>query len=148
MRGGRSPASAYATDLITTDLADWTAGGQAGGANGKVIRWAFEKQGLYQPSGTPTPNLNVGSPPAIDVYIDDGRGGEYQYQPNWYSNQSIWNRLAADGGTTHQDPVVNQTNYAYVNIKNRGSQDATGIIVQGSMPFPPLGSSTPTTGRS
>jgi zinc metalloprotease ZmpB len=132
-------ASAYATDLITTDLADWTAGGQAGGANGKVIRWAFEKQGLYQPSGTPTPNLNVGSPPAIDVYIDDGRGGEYQYQPNWYSNQSIWNRLAADGGTTHQDPVVNQTNYAYVNIKNRGSQDATGIIVQGFHAIPAIG---------
>ena len=143
--GGLTPAtnpanaSAYATALITTDLADWTAGGQAGGANGKVIRWAFEKQGLYQPSGTPTPNLNVGSPPAVDVYIDDGRGGEYQYQPNWYSNQNIWNRLAADGGTTHQDPVVNQTNYAYVNIKNRGSQDATGVIVQGFHAIPSIG---------
>ena len=84
-------------------------------------------------------HLNVGSPPAVDVYIDDGRGGEYQYQPNWYSNQNIWNRLAADGGTTHQDPVVNQTNYAYVNIKNRGSQDATGVIVQGFHAIPSIG---------
>jgi len=132
-------ASAYATDLITTDLADWTSAGQTGGANGKVIRWAFEKQGLYQPSGTPTPNLNVGPPPAVDVYIDDGRGGEYTYQPNFWSNQSIWNRLAADGGSTHQDPIVNQTNYAYVNIKNRGSQDATGVIVQGFHANPAIG---------
>ena len=55
----------------------------------KVIRWAFEKQGLFQLPGTPTPNDNVGSPPAVDVYIDDGRHGEYDYQPNHWSCQDI-----------------------------------------------------------
>ena len=42
-------------------------GGYVGGAYGKVLAWAFEKQ-----------NLNNGAPPGVDVYIDDGRAGEYQ----------------------------------------------------------------------
>ncbi|MGK7939037.1 MAG: hypothetical protein AB4062_02540 [Crocosphaera sp.] len=29
--------------------------GQSGGAIHKVIRWAFEQQGLYQPPGAPRP---------------------------------------------------------------------------------------------
>ena len=64
------------------DLGDWTTEGHIGGAYRKVIRWAFEKQGLFQPPGAPTP-------------VDHGRArrrpstststtaahGEYQYQP-------------------------------------------------------------------
>lgn len=138
-----SNASGFATALMTADLVDWTSAGQVGGAYGKVIRWAFEKQGLYQPMGTPTPNNNLGSPPAIDVYIDDGRSGEYQYQGNFWSNQNIWNRVLNDGGTTHQDPIVNQTNYAYVKIKNRGSQTATNVIVQGYHANPSIGLNYP-----
>ena len=37
---------------------DWTSEGHAGGAYGKVIRWAFEQQGMYQPAVTVTPNGN------------------------------------------------------------------------------------------
>jgi hypothetical protein len=136
-------ASGFATALMTADLGNWTSEGQTGGANGKAIRWAFEKQGMFQPPGTPTPNDNVGAPPAIDVYIDDGRGGEYPYQPVFWENQSIWNRLAADGGTTHQEPVVNTTNYAYVTLKNRGSQNATGVTVQGYHANPSIGLAYP-----
>lgn len=134
-----SNAAGFATAMMTADLGDWTTAGEAGGAYGKVIRWAFEKQGLYQPAGTPTPNNNIGAPPAIDVYIDDGRQGEYQYQPNWWSNQNIWNRLSPDGGTTHQEPVVGVTNYAYVRIKNRGTQIATGVTVKAFHAFPSAG---------
>jgi zinc metalloprotease ZmpB len=115
-------ASGFATALMTGDLGDWTSEGQTGGANGKVIRWAFEKQGMFQPPGTATPNNNIGSPPAIDVYIDDGRGGEYPYQPVFWENQSIWNRLAPDGGTTHQEPVVNTTNYGYVRSRTAAAR--------------------------
>jgi hypothetical protein len=136
-------ASGFATALMTADLGDWTSEGQTGGANGKVIRWTFEKQGMYQPAGTATPNNNIGAPPAIDVYIDDGRGGEYPYQPVFWENQSIWNRLAPDGGTTHQEPIVNTTNYAYATLKNRGSQTATGVIVQGYHANPSIGLSYP-----
>ena len=41
-------AAAYAAALMIADAFDWTSEGQAGGAYAKVIRWAFEKQGLYQ----------------------------------------------------------------------------------------------------
>lgn len=138
-----SNASGWVTALTTADLGDWTSENITGGAYSKVIRWAFEKQGLYQPAGTPTPNTNVGNPPAVDIYIDDGRGGEYQYQPNFWSCQSIWNRRHSDGGTTHEEPITNQTNYAYVKIKNRGSQVATNVVVNAYHANPAAGLSYP-----
>ena len=125
-----SNAAGFATALMNADLGDWTTEGQAGGAYGKVIRWAFEKQGLYQPAGTPVPNNNVGSPPAVDVYVEDGRHGEYQFQPNHWSCHAIWNRRLNDGLTTHEEPIVGVTNFAYVKIKNRGTQAATGVVVK------------------
>jgi hypothetical protein len=136
-------AAAWATALMTADLGDWVSENITGGAYSKVIRWAFEKQGLYQAAGTPTPNNNEGVPPAVDVYIDDGRGGEYQYQPNFWSCQSIWNRRHNDGGTTHEEPITNQTNYAYVKIKNRGSQTATNVTVKAYHANPAAGLSYP-----
>lgn len=132
-------ASGFANALMTADQGDWTSEGHAGGAYGKVIRWAFEKQGLYQPAGAPTPVTTAGAPPPVDVYIDDGRHGEYQFQPNHWSCQSIWNRLAADGGAAHQEPITGQTNYAYVKIKNRGTQTATNVVVKGFHCIPSSG---------
>ncbi|MDQ1715060.1 MAG: zinc metalloprotease ZmpB [Frankiaceae bacterium] len=123
-------ASGFVTALQTADLGDWTSEGLSGGAYGKVIRWAFEKQGLFQAPGAPTPVTQEGAPPPVDVYIDDGRHGEYQYQPNHWSNQSVWNRRSPDGGTLHEEPVVNQTNQAYVYLRNRGTQTATGVVVK------------------
>jgi hypothetical protein len=136
-------ASGWETALETADHGDWTTENITGGAYSKVIRWAFEKQGLYQPAGTPTPNNNAGAPPAVDIYIDDGRGGEYQYQPSWWNCQSIWNRRHNDGGTTHEEPITNQTNYAYVKIKNRGSQVATNVVVKAYKANPAAGLSYP-----
>jgi len=136
-------ATGWVSALQTADHADWTSENITGGAYSKVIRWAFEKQGLFQPAGTATPNNNEGAPPAVDVYIDDGRGGEYPYQAVFWENQNIWNRTSADGGTAHQDPVVGQTNYAYVKIKNRGTQDATSVVVKGFHANPAAGLSYP-----
>ena len=114
-----------------------------GGAYYKTIRWAFEKQGLFQPGNAVFPNNNAGVAPPVDVYINDGRNGEYQYQPNWWSCNDIWNRLAADGGTTHQNPVVGQPNFAYVRIKNRGSLTATNVVVKGFHCLPGVGLTYP-----
>ncbi len=135
-------ASGLASALMTADLGDWTSAGQAGGAYSKVIRWAFEKQGLYRTPGAPT--TTVGAPPPVDVYIEDGRGGEYQYLHNHWSNQSIWNRRVADGGTTHQEPIVGQPNFAYVKVKNRGTQTAMGVVVKGFHCNPGTGLTWPT----
>lgn len=105
--------------LDAADDGDWLSEGLAGGAYGKVLAWSFEKQ-----------NLNNGARPAVDVYIDDGRGGEYPYQPVHWHNGSIWNRRSADGLAAHQEPELGATNYAYVRIRNRGTSTATNVTVK------------------
>jgi len=105
--------------LRTADAGDWTSEGVFGGAYGKVLEWSFEEQ-----------NLNGGAAPAVDVYIDDGRAGEYEYLPVHWETPTVWNRLNPDGLPGHQDPA-GATNYAYVKIKNRGTSIANDVIVRG-----------------
>jgi hypothetical protein len=124
-------ARAFANALIAADLLDWTSEGVFGGAYGKVIRWTFEKQGLYQPAGAPTPVTTPGAPPDVDVYIDDGRAGEYPFQGNHANTTTLWNRLAADSGTTHEEPRLGAVNHAYVKIRNRGPNTASDVRVRG-----------------
>lgn len=106
--------------LLTADADDWTSEGMFGGAYGKVFTWSFEKQ-----------NLNGGAPPDVDVYIDDGRAGEYDFLPVHYKTTTIWNRRNPDGLLAHQEPALGETNYAYVKIKNRGTSVATNVVVKG-----------------
>lgn len=120
----------YVNALQDADMTTANFNGQTGGTNYKVIRWAFEKQGLFQAQGTPKPYTQPGQPPPTDIYIDDGRNGEYDYIADWTSTQDVWNRLAPDGGTTHQDPIANQVNYAYVRVKNRGTGNAANTLVR------------------
>jgi hypothetical protein len=104
--------------------------GYKGGAIQKVIRWAFEKQGLYQAAGAPMPVRQVGTPPDVDVYIDDGRGGEYAYAPP--ADVPIWNRRTATPGAgpgDHEAPLQGAPNYLYVRVSNRGGQPAQTVTV-------------------
>ncbi len=126
-----SDATHFASVLMKADRADWPAAGISGGAYHKVFRWAFEKQGLYQRAATKRPNKKMGVPPPVDVYIEDGRDGEYQYQSEYWNCQAIWNRRRKDGGTEHEAPVAGATNYAYVKIKNRGYTKAEKVVVRG-----------------
>lgn len=80
----------------------------------KVIRWAFEKQNAYG-----------GLPPAVDLFINDGRMGEYQYDGDIYNSPDIWNRHQPDNGVNNQIPIPGQINYAYVIVRNRGTQNST-----------------------
>jgi len=121
----------YCEQLMATDLLNWTTEGIFGGAYNKVIRWSFEKQGEYQATGAPTPVTTPGDPPTVDVYIDDGRHGEYQFQPLHSNNPSVWNRRSADGVLGHQEPVSGTQNFIYCKIKNRGTQTANNVVVNG-----------------
>lgn len=96
--------------------------GHPGGAIHKVIRWAFEQQGAYQPIGAPIPVTTVGAPPAFDIYINDGRNGEYGYRHDFCHAVDIWNRICPDGNPAHQQPIPGIDNYAYVIVRNRGTQ--------------------------
>jgi|GEM_PF-850618 len=124
-------ALSFANAMMSVDLLNWTTEGIFGGAYNKVIRWSFEKQGLFQPAGAPSPVRQAGDPPDVDVFIDDGRNGEYQYQPTYSNNTSIWNRRAPDGVEVHQEPISGVTNFAYVRIKNRGTTAAQNVVVRG-----------------
>ena len=131
----------YATAMMDADTGTTEFEGIAGGTMHKVIRWTFEKQGLYQPAGAPTPVASEGDPPDVDVYIDDGRNGEYQYLGNFWNTTAIWNRLTASGGTEadHETPVVGATNYLYVRVKNRGTQTANNVVVRAYHCIPATG---------
>ncbi len=123
-------AAHFASALMKAEHADWPAERISGGAYHKVIRWAFEKQGLYQLAETARPNNKIGAPPPVDVYVEDGRHGEYHFQSDYANCQAIWNRHRNDGGTAHQEPIAGVTNYAYVKIKNRGFRPATRVVVR------------------
>lgn len=125
-------AQLWCEEMQDTDLENWTSEGLSGGAYNKVIRWAFEKQGSYG-----------GAPPQIDVYIDDGRNGEYQFQPVHWSNTSMWNRNSPDGLPGHQNAVANATNYMYVKVKNRGTSPASNVVVKGYHCLPGAGLTWP-----
>ena len=124
-------ALAFCNAMMCVDRLNWTTRGIFGGAYNKVIRWSFEKQGLFQPPTQSGPVSTAGSPPDVDVYIEDGRNGEYQFQPVHWNCQVIWNRVSADAVDAHQEPILGQTNYAYVKVKNRGTQSASNVKVRG-----------------
>jgi hypothetical protein len=136
----------FTTALMNADIGTANFEGYRGGTFHKVVRWAFEKQGLFQPPGAPKPVTKPGAPPAVDVYIDDGRAGEYPYQPVHWQCTEIWNRLTPSAGSgpgSHQTPVVGKINHAFVRVRNRGTQPATGVVVRGYSAAPGVGLSWP-----
>ncbi len=143
----------YATSLMNADIGTLNFEGYRGGTFHKVIRWAFEKQGLFQPAGAPTPVVRPGAPPRVDVFINDGvdylgnqRRGEYVFQPVHWECKDIWNRLSAvpgGGGGVHQTPVVGRTNFAFVKVQNRGTQPANNVVVRGYSANPGVGLTWP-----
>jgi len=123
-------AEEYADILMETDMESGDFEGQPGGAIHKVIRWAFEQQGLYQPPSAPRPVTTPGAPPEVDVYIDDGRDGTYEPLRSFpMGTRDIWVRRSADGEIAHQTPVSRATNFIYVRVKNRGTLRAENVTV-------------------
>ncbi len=122
----------YASALMDSDADTPVFEGVAGGGVHKVIRWSFEQQGLYQPDPPPVPVVGPGDPPDVDVYIDDGRAGEYEFRANFWNTTTIWNRLSTTAGTEtdHETPVVGTDNYLFVRVNNRGTQAANGVVVR------------------
>jgi hypothetical protein len=94
---------------------------RVGGTLHKVVRWAFEKQGLYA-QGTEM----MGAPPAVDVFVDDV-GGEYDWQVDWHAEKSeVWARRTPDGLLEHQPVRAGRTSYLYLRARNRGHRTAFG----------------------
>ncbi len=116
-------ADGFATALQEADVGTRFFDGYSGAAVHKVVRWAFEQQSLFG-----------GDPPPVDVYLDDGRGGEYGYPAEELKSGDIWNRHSADGGLINQRPEAGETNYLYVRVRNRGTMAADDVAVQAFQP--------------
>ncbi len=113
-------AEAFEEGMELQDATPWPALGLAPGAYHKPVRWAFEKQGCFRAGGGTYGYHLPGSPPDTDVYVQDGRSGEYTYSSSWWWKAKVWNRHAADGQTAHQKPKGGVTNYLYARVGNRG----------------------------
>jgi hypothetical protein len=126
-----SEASQFATALMDADVGtpdlDYEGSKQLGGMLHKVVRWTFEQQGLYQSS---FPGQNApGAPPNIDIYIDDGRHGEYDYNPSWWALPDVlWVQHVDDDDGAHEPPRLGYVNYVYVILRNRGADTAATSV--------------------
>jgi hypothetical protein len=123
--GPRRTVPANTADALEAALAEADVGSQTvsdgvnrlGGTVHKVIRWAFEKQGLHGGRAQP-----------IDVYVDNARKGEYSFDPHWQASpRGIWNSTTPNPLHGDQAPLIGQDNYLFVRVKNRGHLAAKNV---------------------
>jgi len=142
--GPDSTVPAYSADhfvsaLIDADLglqADAVLGPSAGRAS-KVIRWAFEAQGLYATDDPAQVAEGVGHPPPVDLYIADRRqapatDGGYLPVPLAWSpvGDAPW---LADGHA-----VCRAKDHLAITVRNRG-QSAAGATTVDAWAWAPQG---------
>lgn len=89
---------------------------RVGGNAHKVIRWAFEQQGLYAGAGIERPVTAAGDPPPVDVYIASPLNGNYSWQLPTYE-------IAVNNPQKDTDNVVR------VKVGNRGANPAADTNV-------------------
>jgi len=115
--GATATQMAQQLEAADNNLAGWNS--LANGLHRKVIYDGFQRRNL---AGYPAK--------AVDVYIDDGRNGGYQWLENFWETQDIWVRTspyanmaaqAVGGPGDHVEPPVNSIAYLYVRVKNRGT---------------------------
>jgi hypothetical protein len=107
-----STADGFVTQLINADVATTTFATPErlfiGGAAGKVIRWAYQQQGLYADPSTSYPVDAPGLSQDVDIYIDDRAARHGGYEPlryldrDWYAARS---RMLVVGTLGDTDPL-------------------------------------------
>ncbi|MCG2641809.1 MULTISPECIES: hypothetical protein [Bradyrhizobium] len=125
-----------------------------GGCVHKVIRWAFEVQGLYTAAGTIT--NAPGLPPPVDIYILDRRPlsevtpcDDIAYGPGSYNPVSLdWDPQQSGSDApplwqADQDAIVVSGGKISVKVGNRGSQQAKNVKVSVWWHAWPSGSAPP-----
>ncbi len=120
-------ADAWVSAMIDADIGSRArdADDPQGGCLHKVVRWAFEQQGLF---ATDDPGIDLdgaGQPPAVDLWIEDRRpsaDGGYQPVPLRWGASEPWHAspraLRLGGGALE------------VALQNRGAKDAKAIQVR------------------
>jgi hypothetical protein len=125
-----------------------------GGCVHKVIRWAFEAQGMYGEPGRIT--NGPGHPPPVDIYIEDRRPlvtttpyGDIGNGPGSYAPVSLdWNGKRRGDATpawqANAAAIDVQGDDIYVKVGNRGGETATGVTVSVWWHKWPAGTDAPT----
>lgn len=119
----------FAWDVKTTTYK------RSGGCAHKAIRWAFEVQGLYAPTGASP--FEPGAPPSVDVYVasrrktvdsqlDDG----IDYEPGSYVPVSLhWSDKNGPVPEWQASAISVEADGVHVEVGNRGQQSAQGVEV-------------------
>lgn len=149
-------AEDFGAALIEADIGtiEFTQPGpdRIGGCAHKVIRWAFEAQGMYAADAKVISNT-PGRPPPVDIYIQDRRPsaettqrctvehGPGAYVPvslDWrVSGAEVPEWFALDTAVEHQGGQI------FVTVGNRGRETATGVTVSVSWRAWPAASRLP-----
>jgi hypothetical protein len=142
--GPADRAEDFVATLIDADLATETfapASARIGGCAHKVIRWAFEAQGMY-PADPNVVNNAPGAPEPVDIYIEDGRPPSegvrhvsVHHGPGTYVPVSLdWGQYTPAGALVRKpewfmkdDPPLGGP--MFVTVGNRGAQTATSVTV-------------------
>jgi hypothetical protein len=102
---------------------------------------------IAPPGGsTPPPGGATPPPPSgpVDVWVkdspeDDGSVPSSRLNAAWWTSPDVIVRNAQDNLRQHQNPVGGQTNYVYVQVRNRGSSEAQNVRVSVYWANPALG---------
>jgi len=129
-------------DAATMPAANGPLAGRSGGCATKVIRWAFEAQGMYAGVAGDAIHDAPGNPPEVDLYLDDfrpdsdgpqPRGGYMPVSLDWNTDSPPWhatgNDVAGTGAIIVQPRPAPSPARILVNIGNRGSQTAHNIRI-------------------
>jgi len=102
---------------------------RVGGAVHKVVRWAFEQQGLYAAAMPRAVVEGIGQPPAADVYVaglhnaERAAGGYDPVALDWSADPD----QPPPGWHTDDQAVWWQAGRLHVKVSNRGTQPVSGV---------------------
>jgi hypothetical protein len=108
-----------------------------GGAAGKVIRWAYQHQGLYTDPNLPYPVNAPGLCPDVDLYIEDKAKRKGGYQPlsylkdDWHAARTSMLVVRKPIERTHQAKVKHGVKaYLLVFVRNCGRLTSYPVTVR------------------
>jgi hypothetical protein len=129
-------ADQFVTTLIDADIATWPASSgplkdRVGGWAHKVVRWAFEAQGLYATTDPWRWSTRPGLPPPVDIFIDTGRpDSEGTYTRGGYMPVSLdWKGAGRKPWHAAADALRIVGGKIRVDVRNRGSNAANAVTV-------------------
>lgn len=101
-----------------------------GGMAHKVIRWAFEQQGLFAAEHPGEVVEGIGRPPEVDIHVfGDGSTADGGYGPHpvdWIDATDV----PAPGWHASAQGLAVQSGQLLFKVRNRGSKQADGVTAQ------------------